>query len=58
MLGQLGGLGNTRQVVVSRNVAYVTAREDGLFVVDVAQPTQPKLLCHYDPIELATGVAI
>lgn len=57
-LGQLGGLGNTRQVVVADGVAYVSAREDGLFTVDVKQPEAPHLLCHYDSVEWATGVAV
>lgn len=58
LVGGLDGLGNTRQVEVHRDVAYVTAREDGLFIIDVRQPTAPALLCHYDSIELATGIAL
>jgi hypothetical protein len=57
VLGSLDGLGNTRQVAVADGVAYVTARESGLFVVDVRE-APPKLITHYDSIELATGVAI
>ena len=36
VVGKLENVGNLRQVVVRGNVAYVTAREDGLFVVDVS----------------------
>jgi hypothetical protein len=57
-LGSLGGLGNTRQLAVRDGVAYVTSREDGVFIVGVANPTSPALLCHYDSIEVATGVAV
>lgn len=57
VLGSLDGLGNTRQIAVADGLAYVAARESGLFIVDVRQP-QPKLITHYDSIELATGVAI
>jgi hypothetical protein len=38
-------------------VAYVSARESGLFVVDVREAT-PRLITHYDSMELATGVAV
>lgn len=55
-LGELSGLGNTRQIVVGEGIAYITAREDGVFIIDVKDPAKPTLLCHYDSIELATGV--
>jgi len=58
IVGRLDGLGNTRQIEVHRGVAYVTAREDGLFIIDVKEPDTPVLLCHYDTIELATGIAL
>ena len=55
LLGALAGLGQVRQVAVHEGVAYVTAREDGLFLIDVSRPDSPQLLSHYDTIELATG---
>ncbi len=57
-IGVLGGLGNTRQIAVSRGHAFVTSREDGLFVVDVREPSRPRLVAHYDTAELATGIAV
>mgnify|MGYP001295632344 CR=1 FL=1 len=57
-LGELSGLGNTRQMVVSDGVAYVASREDGLFIVDVNDPTKPSLLFHYYTVKLAIGLAI
>lgn len=57
-LGELSGLGNTRQIVVENGIAYITSREDGAFIVDVSTPENPTLLCHYDSVELATGVDI
>ena len=57
-LGTLDGLGATRQIEVESQVAYITAREDGVFIVDVGNPRKPKLLCHYDPIEVATGMDV
>ena len=56
--GQVEGLGNTRQVEVQNGIAYVTSREDGLFLIDVGTPARPVLRFHYDTIELATGIAV
>ena len=56
--GTIGGLGHVRQLCVRRGIAYVTAREDGLFLVDVATPAKMQVLSHYDTIELATGIAV
>lgn len=56
--GTISGLGHVRQVSVRNGVAYVTAREDGLFLVDVSNPEQMGILAHYDTIELATGIAV
>jgi len=39
-------------------VAYVTARADGLYIFDVSALETPRLLSHYDTIELATGVDV
>ncbi len=58
LLGRLEGLGNNRQIVVRGTLAYITAREDGLFIVDVADAAAPRLLCHYHTIELATGLDV
>ena len=56
LLGQLSGLGTTRQLVVKNNIAYVTARQDGLWLVDVSNPAKPSLISHYDTVEMATGI--
>jgi hypothetical protein len=58
IVGRLDGLGNVRQIVVRGKVAYITAREDGLFLVDISRPERPALLYHYDTIELATGLDV
>lgn len=58
LLGALQDLGNNRQIVVRGNLAYVTAREDGLYIVDVSAPAAPRLVCHYNTIELATGLDV
>ena len=54
--GSIGGLRACRQIAVSEGIAYVTARQDGLFIVDVRDPERPVLLRHTDTLELATGV--
>ena len=51
------GIGNARQIEMAGDVAVITAREDGLWLFDVSLPT-PKLLCHYQTVEFATGVAL
>ncbi|MBQ8509830.1 MAG: hypothetical protein IJ493_07990 [Clostridia bacterium] len=63
LLGSIGGLGNLRQIEVSadavpgRKLAAATARECGLYILDVTEPSSPILLCHYNSVEFATGVA-
>jgi len=58
VIGKLSGLGHVRQMVVRNNIAYITAREDGFFLVDVSRPESPSLITHYDTIELATGLTL
>lgn len=57
-LSTLEGLGKSRQIAVQRGYAYITARDDGLFIVDVRDGKCPQLAYHYDTVELATGVAV
>ncbi len=57
-IGSLQGLGHVRQIQVRNGMAYITAREDGFFLVDVSKPEAPRLVTHYDTIELATGLAL
>ena len=58
ILSKLSGLGSVRQIEVRDSIAYITSRQDGLFIVDVKNPAKPKLLYHYDTVEFATGIAI
>lgn len=58
LVGKLSGLGHVRQIQVRNGIAYITAREDGFFLVDVSKPEAPRLITHYDTIELATGLAL
>lgn len=56
LLGTLVGLGTTRQLVVRDKIAYITARQDGLWLVDLSDETKPAILSHYDTVEMATGI--
>lgn len=56
LLGKLAGLGNVRQIVIREEVAFITARQDGLWLVDVRADSAPKIISHYDTVEMATGV--
>lgn len=60
-LGEISGLGNLRQIelaeISGRIIAAVTAREYGLYLIDVTDPASPFIACHYDSVEFATGAA-
>ncbi len=56
-VAELKGIMGSRQLAISGNTAYITARNRGLWIVDIANPRAPKLIRRYDTIELATGIA-
>jgi len=56
LLGKLTDLGNVRQIVIREETAYITARQDGLWLVDVREDSAPKIISHYDTVEMATGI--
>lgn len=45
-----------RQIIVHRGYAYITARNRGLWIVDVRNPERPRKVGSFDTAELATGV--
>ena len=47
-----------RQMSVSGNLLYITARHQGIWIFDVSAPLAPKLLNRFDTVELATGIAV
>lgn len=58
-LATVSGLGGAvRQIEVCGNYAYITAREDGLFIVDITNPAKPFLCTQYATVEFATGLAV
>lgn len=58
LLDSLSGLGNVRQIKVQGGFAYVTSREEGLFVIDIRNPKKMLRAAHYDTLELGTGIAV
>lgn len=58
LLGSVSGLGTVRQLAVRGETAYVTARQDGFWIVDVADPRAPRVLSHFDTVEFATGLDV
>ena len=50
--------GKARQIAVKDGYAYVSARESGLYVCDLRDIENPKIVYNLDTVELATGVAI
>lgn len=51
------GIGNARQIEIKDGIAYITAREDGLWIFDLKNE-KPELLSHYRTIEFATGMTL
>ncbi len=51
------GIGNARQIEIVNGIAFITARENGLFIFDISKEA-PQLLCNYKTVEFATGVAL
>jgi len=58
LISTLDDIPHGRQIELAKGIAYITARENGVFIVDVSDDESPRLLCHYDPIEVATGVDV
>jgi len=54
----LAGLGNTRKIILKDKLAFVAAREDGVWIIDLSDPIRPEILFQYDSIEWASGLAI
>ena len=56
-LAVLDGIGTSRQICCDSGIAYVTTRENGVYICDLRRPSEPRLLAHIDTLELATGVS-
>ncbi|WP_236972980.1 LVIVD repeat-containing protein [Membranihabitans marinus] len=58
LLDSLNNLGNVRQVEIENGYAFVTAREEGLYIINIEDPSNILLVSHYDTLELGTGIAV
>ena len=56
LCSELKDLGNSRQLSVSNGFAYVSSREDGVYIVDLKDVKNPKTIYRLDTQELATGI--
>lgn len=58
MISSLDGLGNVREITFVKDGAAVaiSARENGVWFVDITNPSEPSIASHYDSLELATGI--
>lgn len=52
-----GGFGNGRQLAIAGDRLYLTAREFGLWILDIGNPGSPSVMTRFDTVELATGIA-
>ena len=58
LLGRADGVLGGRQVVAQGGIAYVSARERGMWIVDCRDPGSMRVLSRYDSIGLGTGVDV
>jgi hypothetical protein len=58
LVKQLNSLVGARQLTVEGNTLYITARNMGLWIIDISNPENPKILNRFDTIELATGISV
>ena len=55
-VGAVNFPGSARQMVPSNGKLYVSARETGVWIFNIATPSAPSLISRYDGIELSTGI--
>jgi|GEM_PF-1367991 len=59
VVGMSERLAAVRQIAwVDANTVFVTSREAAAWIIDVTDRTNPTVLCHYDSIEMATGIDV
>ena len=51
------GIGDARQIEMIGDLAFITARCDGLWIYDISGEV-PACVCHYHTVEFATGLAL
>ena len=60
IIGTLSGFGGLRQIDITDDGKYViaTARQDGVYIINVEDPTNPTIASTYNAIEMATGLYV
>ena len=58
LLGKVDGVFGGRQIVTRGGIAYVSARERGMWIVDCRRPDAMRVLSRYDAIGLGTGIDV
>lgn len=60
LVGKMNGIGASREIAVigNRNALAISSRENGVFFVDVSEPTMPVILSAIGTQGLATGIAV
>ena len=58
LLGETGGLAAARQVALQGGMAYVSARANGIWVVDCRDPAKPFVAGHYPSTANCTGIDV
>ena len=58
VIGTLSGLGNTvHMCLVNEKTLAITARENDVYLVDVSDVANPKIVSTYDGMDLETGIS-
>lgn len=58
LLGTLEGISTIRQLAVQDGIVYMTARANGIWIVDCRKPETPVVLGHYPSIANCTGMEV
>lgn len=58
LISTLEGIVQPREIKIMNGVAFIVARANGLYIVDISNPSEMKMLSTYDTIELASSVDV
>lgn len=57
VISKLTGLGNVRHIELrDSNLAAVSSRENGIYLIDINDKEKPKIISHYDTLEIGNDV--
>ena len=58
LLGEAKDIASARQIALQRGMAYVSARANGIWVVDCRNPAKPFVAGHYPSTANCTGIDV